>query len=120
MMCYMEVVQLSKPIHDDQSRLVVDPVTGVEVIYAPRRADRSNAFAQEPLQLPASQLCPFCPGNEDETPPAVQVWSLGGDKHWQVRAVPNRFPVVDAQAPASGRHEVLIESPDHHATWRTM
>lgn len=51
--------------------------------------------------------CPFCPGNEQLTPP--EVYRIGGgDKDtqgWQVRVVPNKYPITDI-------HEVIIHSPD--------
>ncbi|KKQ24998.1 MAG: Galactose-1-phosphate uridylyltransferase [Candidatus Roizmanbacteria bacterium GW2011_GWC2_37_13] len=52
--------------------------------------------------------CPFCEGNEGDTPP--EVYRIGGgevDKPgWQVRVVPNLYPITDI-------HEVIIHSPDH-------
>jgi len=52
--------------------------------------------------------CPFCQGNEADTPP--EVYRIGGgdkDKQgWQIRVVPNLFPISDI-------HEVVIHSPDH-------
>lgn len=70
--------------------------------------------------------CPFCPGNEGMTPP--ERWRLpDAAGRWRLRAVPNRFPLLDPDATAQrqtdafgwltmggkGEHEVLIESPDH-------
>lgn len=52
--------------------------------------------------------CPFCEGNEADTPP--EVYRVGGgekDKQgWQIRVVPNLFPITEI-------HEVVIHSPDH-------
>ncbi len=52
--------------------------------------------------------CPFCPGNEADTPP--EVFRIGdGEANkpgWKVRVVPNLFPITDY-------HEVIIHSPDH-------
>src|SRR6185437_16969488 len=73
--------------------------------------------------------CPFCPGNEGETPPALETY--GSEGNWLVRVVPNRYPafegnqpfVVDhrgpvfTEAPASGIHEVVVFSPDHDLSW---
>jgi UDPglucose--hexose-1-phosphate uridylyltransferase len=121
-------------------QLCIDPVTGTEVLYAPLRATRSNAFASEPLLLPSGEMCPFCPGNEHETPPEVYRWpAVEQDPRWQIRVVPNRFPAVATdeetksehesrlgrslalpQSPAHGKHEVLIESDQHDADWLSM
>jgi UDPglucose--hexose-1-phosphate uridylyltransferase len=103
-----------------QVRLVVDPVTGAEVIYSPNRADRVNAFARE-LPLPEVAVCPFCPSHEDETPAELQRWPA--DSHrtaWQVRAVPNKYPITTPDANPAGRHELVIESPDHTSCWMTL
>lgn len=52
--------------------------------------------------------CPFCEGNEADTPP--ETYRIGqGEKDkidWQVRVVPNLFPITDI-------HEVIIHSPGH-------
>jgi UDPglucose--hexose-1-phosphate uridylyltransferase len=70
--------------------------------------------------------CPFCPGHEAETPPEIERWPAALDS-WQVRVVPNKFAALDGDGraprvtddegfvsmPGIGRHEVVIESPDH-------
>ncbi len=52
--------------------------------------------------------CPFCPGNETDTPP--EVYRVGdGEANkpgWKIRVVPNMFPITET-------HEVIIHSPDH-------
>jgi UDPglucose--hexose-1-phosphate uridylyltransferase len=66
--------------------------------------------------------CPFCPGNESKTPPALAVYPASGD--WQVRIVENLYPVLGDECSKPGfsfglqqamdgygRHEVII---DHH------
>jgi UDPglucose--hexose-1-phosphate uridylyltransferase len=52
--------------------------------------------------------CPFCPGNEIDTPPEVyRVGEGERDKPgWSIRVVPNKFNITDI-------HEVIIHSPDH-------
>ena len=81
------------------------PLTGRVSLIAPQRDARPHQD-ENPL-LP----CPFCPGHERETPPAVA--TLSGDAGWQVRVVPNRFPAVCPDAPAFGYHEVVIEGRNH-------
>ena len=53
--------------------------------------------------------CPFCPGNEADTPPEVYRTGEGeaNKPGWKVRVVPNLFPITDL-------HEVIIHSPDHN------
>lgn len=52
--------------------------------------------------------CPFCPGNEKDTPPETYRLGKGvaDGPGWQVRVVPNKFNITDI-------HEVIIHSPDH-------
>lgn len=41
-----------------------------------------------------SSNCPFCPGQEHRTPPAVHA-IVDGQGQWQVRVVPNKYPAVE-------------------------
>lgn len=98
------------------SELRTDWLTGRTVILAEHRAERPNEFAAAELvarPLVAAAPCPFCPGQESITPPAVYT-KVDGDGRWLVRVVPNKFPVVAIDEPAAaGAHEVIIESPRH-------
>ena len=73
------------------------PITGDEILFAPERAGRPNAFGRE-----EDDVCLFCPGNEMLTPPAIETV---GDP-WRVRIFPNKYPVVPG-------HEVIVESRAH-------
>lgn len=110
----------SKGMIEESIRLVTDPVSGIEVIYATQRAARANAWSPEsPLTELAS--CPFCPSHEEDTPAELQRWTLNPhDWDWQVRAVPNMYPIVTMGSIPGGRHELIIETPDHTANWQTM
>ena len=105
--------------------------TGEWVIIAPERAGRPADFAalgRAPRRTLPEYVatCPFCPGNEAQTPP--EVLRLPQDEVWQVRVVPNKFAAlqqedlhqihVDGTYPtraAEGWHEVVIESRWHNA-----
>jgi UDPglucose--hexose-1-phosphate uridylyltransferase len=120
--------------------LHADPITGVKVIYAPLRAERKNAFSDDINLMPEDvPPCPFCPGNESETPPEVfavrTAASKPNESGWQLRIVPNRYPALasplsprgrgvggegEVQTPAIGYHEIVIETEDHTASWTTM
>ena len=94
-----------------------DWLTGRTVILAENRALRPNEFAtiQEPATaVSASRTpCPFCPGQESITPPAVYT-KTDDDRHWRIRVVPNKYPAVTLDEPGSlGAHEVIIESARH-------
>jgi UDPglucose--hexose-1-phosphate uridylyltransferase len=58
--------------------------------------------------------CPFCEGNEAETPPETFALRPGGGRPdgpgWLVRAFPNKFPAL---SPVEGVHEVVVSTPRH-------
>jgi UDPglucose--hexose-1-phosphate uridylyltransferase len=106
-----------------------DPVVGRWVIIATERSLRPTSFAQE-VDKPSSGFCPFCPGNEDKTPPEVFAVRNGDGKKdgpgWSVRVVPNKFPALQIEGNLErrgeglydkmngvGAHEVVIEGPGH-------
>jgi UDPglucose--hexose-1-phosphate uridylyltransferase len=108
-------------MNEQQTTHVIDPISGHDVIYAPRRADRSNAFVRETLVMPEDTFCPFCVGNENETPPEVARWPADPQLPWQGRVIPNRFPIVDTDSERGyGQHEIVIESSHHDASWLSI
>lgn len=52
--------------------------------------------------------CPFCQGNEQDTPPEILRVGEGeaNKPGWQIRVVPNLYPITEI-------HEVVVHSPDH-------
>ena len=115
------------------SQLRLDPLTGRWVVISSDRGERPQAFVgRDPSIEEPDRPCPFCPGNEEATPPALETYGPGGN--WLVRVVPNLYPAfsgtepmvvrnigpVFTQAPASGIHEVLVLSPGHKATWADL
>lgn len=113
------------------SQLRLNPLTGRWVTMSITRADRPGDLVsrQLPVEADPARPCPFCPGNEEATPPSLEEYSTEGT--WSVRVVPNRFPAfsgsepmrvsnlgpIFTQANASGIHEVLVLSPGHHDSW---
>ncbi|MCH7231287.1 galactose-1-phosphate uridylyltransferase [Glycomyces sp. L485] len=116
----------------DNAELRQDPFTRAWAVIAPERErrphpvpDSTPARGARPVTL--DPKCPFCPGNEDQTP--AELWRLPTDDGdgWTVRVVPNRFPVLAAadrpalhhrdgllvSADGVGAHEVVIETPRH-------
>ncbi len=87
-------------------RLVIDPTTGRPILLAPVR--QSRPFFTGPNAVNAA--CPFCPGQEHRTPPAIDCWRAQAGGHdqpgWRVRAFPNKYP-------ASEHHLVIAEGEDH-------
>ncbi len=79
------------------------------VILAPGRLKKPQATDKNYLikkkdGLNVSPDCPFCPGNESQTP--AEVDSIRKNHLWSVRAFPNLYPITDI-------HEVIIHTPDH-------
>ncbi len=69
----------------------------------------------KPQKTQSPQKCFFCPGNEHLTPPEIARLERQGK--WEIRVFPNKFPAFSPESPgAYGRHEVIVESPDHQAT----
>jgi UDPglucose--hexose-1-phosphate uridylyltransferase len=94
--------------------MVVDELTGDRVIFAPGRARRPDTFRVDETPAPRNVAnCPFCPGNEHETPPEVARIGPGlpDGPDWRVRVVPNLYPIVGDGV--AGAHEVVILSPAH-------
>jgi UDPglucose--hexose-1-phosphate uridylyltransferase len=106
------------------------------VIVAPDRAKRPNAFVRASDAASDDDVCPFCEGNEQMTPPEVFApRPAGGPANgpgWSLRVFPNKFPMVQrgvkgsgvvsppegllsAEA-ATGVHEALVETSRHETS----
>ncbi|MFO0799333.1 MAG: HIT domain-containing protein [Gemmataceae bacterium] len=94
-----------------------DPVTGRWAVVAPARALRPLVPHPAPADPESPADCPFCPGNEHDTPGELfaerDPGSIPNGPGWRLRVVPNRYPAVEPDAPAVGRHEVVIACPEH-------
>ncbi len=112
------------------SEMRYDPITGEWVVVATVRARRPDSFAAaKTASKKAPRACPFCVGEEHQTPPEVLAYRNGSQPNgpgWQVRAFENKFPAFALNGSptlcvgdqcrrlvGSGRHEVLVLSPDH-------
>ena len=92
-----------------------DPVTGNWTLFAPHRSERPDEFVESRERIRPQVACPFCPGNETKTPPAVWIGHSENNEpvakerqqptelsqqqtavknEWAVRVVPNKFPAV--------------------------
>lgn len=106
------------------SELRHDRLAGRAVIVAAGRAARPHQFAAVPDEERGGE-CPFCPGNERETPPECHRTGGGAadTPGWRVRVFPNLFPIVggpDAGSGATGAHEVVALSPDHSRSFAQL
>ena len=89
----------------------------------PRQLGRNNSEQQ-------SEPCPFCAGNEAQTPP--ELWALrdpdsqANGPGWRVRVVPNKYSAVETASQwqgasddfyqaenGIGAHDVIVESAAH-------
>ena len=115
------------------------------VVIATQRKRRPTDFVRSKVSSRKKRaICPFCPGNENMTPPAILVYvkkngkiikdkDSNGLRHsrWLVRCIPNLYPAFTwfpeekmeikrkdiakfKSLPAIGHHEVIIESPNHY------
>lgn len=106
-----------------------DPLKRNWVITSNHRPRKPGEFRVDREVTPVT-MCPFCPGQEHKTPPeifAIRPQGSGPNTPgWQVRVVPNKFPVLRIEGdlrehkeglmqslPGVGAHEVIIETPNH-------
>jgi UDPglucose--hexose-1-phosphate uridylyltransferase len=114
-----------------------DPVTGRWVIISTDRQKRPNDFHFERVSTIGREHCPFCPGHEAMTPPEIVSYRQNGGAAntpgWDVRVVPNMFPVLQVEGMLDregdgmfdrmngiGAHEVIIETPHHDRSLAQM
>jgi len=109
-----------------------DPIIGRWVIISTERSLRPNQFdvkaADEADQLP----CPFCAGNEKETPPEIYAirpgYSARNTPGWDLRVVPSIAPFLRVEGELDrrgkgmydlmngiGAHEIIVETNQHIA-----
>jgi UDPglucose--hexose-1-phosphate uridylyltransferase len=113
-----------------------DPVVGRWVIICTERGKRPNDFLiqHSPIHV---DYCPFCAGNEAQTPPEVLAVRNNGaapnGPGWKLRVVPNKFPALQIEGDLDrrgeglfdkmngvGAHEVIIETSDHAAEFSSL
>lgn len=87
-------------------------------------------YEYEPQSYRAGIVCPFCYGNEAQTPPEIEAIREPGTapntSGWRVRVVANKFPALQIEGDLDrhgigmydmmngvGAHEVLVETPYH-------
>lgn len=119
-----------------RAQLRKDPVVNRWVIIDPDRKEREAVFRHRPETLvpPRQGVCPFCPGNEGQTP--KEIFALGqpgrrrDEAGWWVRVVPDKYPILRIEADlnrqpegmfdfmsAVGAHEIVVETPQHSVEW---
>lgn len=117
------------------SELRRDPLFQRWVVVTDERWEDLRAALMAPSGPP--EACPFCPGNEGQTPPEVfavrEPGSATDGPGWMVRAVPNKYPFLRIEGElqrsgegiydrvsGTGAHEIVIETPLHNADWGAL
>lgn len=106
-----------------------DPIIGRWVIIATERAKRPRDFKVKETEKLLKE-CPFCEGNEDQTPPEIMAMRKPGTKPnkpgWEVRIIPSISGFLNPKGELDrhgkgmydlmngiGVHEILIMTPRH-------
>jgi len=116
------------------------------VLVSPERQNRQVDFRPPPSPILLDKdLCPFCPGNEEMTPPAdlvlvstentlLKLADSDSERihEWSVRYFPNSYPAVSPEVstefrdyplqaePALGYHHVMVVTRDHSASFSNL
>ncbi len=107
-----------------------DPLTDTWVIIATERSRRPSDFASGKAEKKEAKNCPFCLGNEHQTPPEILAYREHGQADtggWSLRVIPNKFGALQTEGDTDkdtvgiyekmqgvGAHEVIVETPDHN------
>lgn len=109
-----------------------DPVIGRWVIIATERSRRPDHFRDSSRVNGEDPVCPFCEGNESQTPP--EIYAIRKDRSqankpgWELRVIPSIAPFLRVEGEADrqgkglydlmsgiGAHEVVVETNQHIA-----
>ena len=107
-----------------------DPIIGRWVIISTERARRPDQFGGQSYRSPAEQSCPFCEGQESQTPPEIYAVrpksTLHNSPGWELRVVSSIAPFLRIEGEldrrgkgmydlmnAIGAHEIVIETSKH-------
>jgi len=106
-----------------------DPITGNWVVITKDEVHDYSSYNE-----PAN--CPFCPGNEDKTPPEIYSIKNDQDSHtsdWSLRVVSDKFPTLHIEGKLDrrgeglfnkmngiGAHELVVETPSHTVSLADM
>lgn len=107
-------------VNDEAVESRLDPISGNWTIFAPHRVQRPEEFLPQQDFIAQRIECPFCPGMESATPPAVWIGRVsekdasleildqsklkGSTPEWSVRVVPNKYPAVSESCDSSASH----------------
>lgn len=87
----------------------IDQLTGTRVLIAPGRSERPDQFELRDWEKQGPDGCPFCEGNEGQTPAELDADRPDGSSPdgpgWQTRTVPNLYPALIPADQAEGDAE---------------
>ena len=109
-----------------------DPIIGRWVIIATERAKRPDQFSSQPQEAYIEKPCPFCEGNESQTPQEIYAirprHTPKNSPGWELRVVPSISPFLKIEGDLDrrgkglydmmngiGAHEIIIETKQHIA-----
>ena len=95
------------------SELRKDPVTGRWVIISTERRKRPTDFRLESVLIAPDPSCPFCEGHEQMTPHELLAVRHNGSRPnmpgWNLRVVPNQFPVLRVEGTLDRQGEGIFD-----------
>ncbi len=84
------------------------------VLVVPGRLKRIRQIKEQTI-LKALKPCPFCYPLVLKNQQVVKIYKTDNQKPWSVLVIKNKYPLTDEKNKKFyGRHEVVIETPDHH------
>jgi len=107
-----------------------DPIIGRWVIIATERSKRPDQFGSQSEEESPHKVCPFCEGQEAETPPEIYAvrpsHSAPNTPGWELRVFPSQTPFLKIEGDLGrkgrglydlmngiGAHEIIVESNQH-------
>jgi len=96
----------------------LNEITKEQILIVESRLKRPKDFKEKEViqKVSFKENCPFCVGNEEQTPPEV----YRDGEPWEVRVVENKFPILDREGDITGYHYVVIETTDHSKNLHEM
>ncbi|MDX1346419.1 MAG: DUF4931 domain-containing protein, partial [Sedimenticolaceae bacterium] len=105
----------------------INPIVPTESVLVSTARGMRPRKAEEKVERDTRshvETCPFCKGNEEKTPP--EIMAFPDSENWEIRIVPNLFPVLGDDKQQTGisfglqqvidgygRHEVIIDNASH-------
>ncbi len=106
------------------SQMRKDIFSGEWVIFASNRKDKPYSYKHSnKIEENDKNICPFCPKNENLTPPTV--YEIKNGDNWEIRVFENMYPAISPTDYESdndnfyesiygyGIHEIVVDTPEH-------